>query len=481
MKRIISILGKGLLAVLFSIVAQVAMTSTAQAAQIEYVIGQPLPSLSSPVFNTYYNVPNAIGNEADFVRVRPSTGDPTDSGANGARNSLYVNQLTDACAIGSKFDVRTYIHNGADDDLNQNGSGSAVAKNTKLTMSSPLNTNGKKFEFNSTITASNAATVSDKGTLNCANDVRLKLVPQTVKVYSTTLGFTNLPEGAVNGNTTLGNHVLGSGDVWACWNEVMIVVYTVEVIEAEKPPVMTCDSLKVIALNDKKYKFTVEATAQNGATIGNYIFDFGDGKTASSFTNTVEHEYATTGNFKAKASVRFMVNGQSSNVVSSASCEATIKPTEPVYTCDQFTLTLVKDRTYKFDIKATAQNGASIKGYEYNFGDSSEVVKTDKSSVEHTYAKEGNFTATATVVFTVNGEEKRVTNSNCQKAVKIDTKTPMCELPGKGHLPKDSPECKVAGVTTLPKTGAGSIAGLMATVTVAGTALHRRMTLKKNR
>lgn len=483
MKSIKSLIGKGLLAGLFSAVALFGFTNSAQATQIDYNTPGNLPSIANPVFNTYNNVPNGINNEADFVRIRPSTGDPTDNGTNGAKNMLYTNKLAVPCAVGAKYDVRTYIHNGADDDLNNNGAGSAVAHGVRLAMSAPLGQSGTTFKFASTISASNAASVSDDATLLCDNSVQLKLIPQTVKVYSKVLGYNTLPNSAVNGTTTIGTNVLGSGDVWACWNSVMIVVYSVEVVEAPQP-VKKCDSLTAVAIADRKYRFTVNATAQNGATISEYQFNFGDGKTATSATNTIEHDYTAEGNYTITASVKFMVNGQSF-VVTGDNCvkQVTIEkePETPVYTCDNFTLTLIRDRSYKYEIKATAKGGATIKGYEYNFGDNTEVVKSDKNTVEHTYAKDGTYTSTATVVFMVDGQEKRVSGDNCKKTVSFEHNKPMCDVPGKGHLPKDSPDCKVLGVTTtLPKTGAGSIFGLMSVVTVAGSFLHRRMTLRRN-
>ncbi len=482
MKNIKSLISKGLLAGLFSAVALFGLTNTAQAAQIDYSNPGNLPSIETPVFNTYTNVPNGVANEADFVRIRPSTGDPIDNGTNGAKNMLYTNKLAVPCAVGAKYDVRTYIHNGADDDFNANGTGSAVAHGVKLAMSAPLGQSSTTFKFSSTVSASNAASVSDDATLLCDNNVELKLIPQTVKIYSKSLGYNTLPNSAVNGTTSIGSNVLGSGDVWGCWDSRVIVVYAVEVVAA-KEPVKKCDSLTSVAIADRKYRFTVNATAQNGATISEYQFNFGDGKTATSTTNTIEHEYTAAGNYTVTASVKFMVNGQS-YVVTGDNCvkQVTIEkePETPVYTCDTFTLTLIKDRSYKYEIKATAKGGATIKGYEYNFGDNTEVVKTDKNTVEHTYAKDGTYTSVVTVVFMVDGQEKKVTNDNCKKTVSFEHNKPMCDLPGKGHLPKDSPECKVLGVTTLPKTGAGSIIGLMASVTVAGSALHRRMTLRRN-
>lgn len=473
---------------LVAIATLAGLSGQAQAAQIDYNNTGNLPSIEKPVFNTYTNVPNGVANEADFVRIRPSTGDPTDNGTNGAKNMLYINKLAVPCAVGAKYDVRTYIHNGADADFNNNGTGSAVAKGVKLTMTAPLGQNGTTFKFSSTISASNAASVSDDATLLCDNNVRLKLIPQTVKIYTKTLGYNTLADSAANGTTSIGSNVLGSGDVWGCWDSRVIVVYAVEVIEAEKP-VSSCDLLKVALIGERKYRYSVDATATNSLVIDEYQFDFGDGTPIlKSTSKTVEHTYTKAGTFNVAVSVWMSLNGDKikGGVATSDKCKAVInEPDTPIYTCDSFILTFVKDRTYKYEVKATAKGGATIKGYEYDFADGSAVLSTDKASVEHSYTKDGKFAPKVTVIVEVNGETKRVSGENCMKSLTVDTKVPMCELPGKGHLPKNSPECKVAGVTTtaktLPATGAGSIAGIMAAVTAAGSVAHRRFTLRRNR
>ena len=283
----------------------------ASAAQIPYVPGQPLPSLKTPVFNTYTDVPFGVGNEADFVRVRPSTGSVTDNGTTGQRNSLYVDTLNAACNVGDMYDVRTYIHNGADPDFNNNGSGTAVAHNTTVAMSAPLSQNGTNFTFSSTISASNAASVSDTGRLNCGGkNVRLQLVPQSVKVYSKTLGWRGVSDSAVNGSTKVGTHTFGSGDVWGCWDERVLVAYTVKVVEVPQVPQASCDLLTVTALGDRKYKFDVKYTATNGATFKSVSYTIKDSDGNSKTISEDEYTFDKEGTFQVIATVTFMINGK---------------------------------------------------------------------------------------------------------------------------------------------------------------------------
>ena len=362
-------------AIIASLAFVMAASAQVSAAQIPYVPGKPLPSIETPVFNTYTDVPFGIGNEADFVRVRPSTGDVTNNGATGERNALYVDTLNAACNVGDMYDVRTYIHNGADDDFNNNGSGSAIAHNTTVAMRAPLNQTGKNFTFSSTISASNAASVSDTGRLNCSGqNVRLQLVPQSVKVYSKALGWKTASDSAVNGSLKVGTHQFGSGDVWGCWDERVMVAYVVKVVEVPQEPVYACDLLTVTALGDRRYKFDVKYTARNGATYKSTSFDYGDGNTGS--------------------------------------------------------------------------------------------------DNEHTYDREGTFNVVATVTFMVNGQEKTATSDDCAKPVTVTPEN--CEVPGKEHLPKDSPECaETPTPPALPNTGPASLVGLFAAVSAAGAGAYR--------
>jgi len=381
----------------------------------KFVSGEVTTTSTTPIFNAFYDVPG-IGDEENFVGLRTSTGDPRFSAA----TNPYASNLTAACEIGSKYDVRSYIHNSASNLYNNDGAGTAIAHNAKITMTAPLGTKGTSFTFTSTISASNAESLSDSGVLDCGNrQVQLKLVASTVYSRRNIDPWESRPDSAVNGTMPIGSRVQNSGDVWACWDERVYVVYTVVVEEVPEVPTpeFTCDNLTILHLNDRKYRYTVTATGKNGAT---------------------------------------------------------------------------------------------VKEYRYNYGDNTGVVVNTANMTEHTYAADGTYKPSVEVVFNVPNAEgqmelKTVTSDKCKGEIKISPE--MCPVPGKGNLPKNDPACKpdvvvekctipgktnlpkndpnckeeVKGVTTLPNTGAGSIAGLMVGVTAAGTALHRRFTLKRNK
>lgn len=147
-------------------------------------------------------------------------------------------------------------------------------------------------------------------------------------------------------------------------------------------------------------------------------------------------------------------------IITKTNCNPT--PQTPVYSCDALTATLGTNRNTHFDTKATAINGASITLYQYDFGDGSQALVTDKASVDHAYAKDGQYAARVKVQVAVDGTSKWVDSDKCATAVSYTTPPttpPTSTTPGKP--------------ATLVNTGAGDVAGIFAAVTIAGAFLHR--------
>jgi uncharacterized repeat protein (TIGR01451 family) len=166
-----------------------------------------------------------------------------------------------------------------------------------------------------------------------------------------------------------------------------------------------------------------------------------------------------------------------------------------VYACEDLSgpSILKRGQTASYTAKASTENTRVEK---YIFSIDGKVVATQESNVyNYTANQEGTFTISVSVKF-ANG--KTATSEDCKMQVKVsEDKCPIpgkenlpvdspdcyepCPIPGKENLRKDSPDCKdvQAAVTTLPNTGAGSIAGLFGSVSIAGAVLHRRFTLKR--
>ena len=203
----------------------------------------------TPVFNNICGITSTLsstqgsyplGDEPNFVRIRPNTS----NSPLGADNPPLVNTLTAACTPGSKYDIWTYIHNDAEPQFNDNGNGSAVAHNVKLATTAPVNTTSSKFAFSSTVSASNAASVSDSASLVCNNEsqpVELTLVPNSVH-YNNNLAqttFGSLSDNVVNSTTPIGSPVWAAANVWGCWEYRTVVVYQVEVQKVPTTPPTT--------------------------------------------------------------------------------------------------------------------------------------------------------------------------------------------------------------------------------------------------
>lgn len=111
---------------------------------------------------------------------------------------------------------------------------------------------------------------------------------------------------------------------------------------------------------------------------------------------------------------------------------------KPVYTCDQLSADKISRNAYRFTTKATAKNGASIVDYSYSFGDG--TSEKGGASITHAYTQPGTYTATVTANVKVDGKAKTAQSEKCKVIVTIEKEN--CPVPGKEHLPKDSPECK---------------------------------------
>jgi uncharacterized repeat protein (TIGR01451 family) len=175
---------------------------------------------------------------------------------------------------------------------------------------------GSEYSFTPNATATNGATIVSYGysfgdgtsTTSTTNSAVTHTYPTTGGTYKAILSVTFL----VNGT----NKVVTSDNCEAT-------------ITISKAPVYTCDALTATLVSGTEYSFTPTASAGNGATIVNYLYDFGDGTNATSTdTTAVTHTYPTTSaSYTAKLTVTVDVNGVNS-VISGVNCSAAITITQ---------------------------------------------------------------------------------------------------------------------------------------------------------
>lgn len=221
-------------------------------------------------------------------------------------------------------------------------------------------------------------------------------------------------------------------------------------------PKYSCDQLNMVQLSRTTYRFEAKASATN-AKIVKYRFEFGDGQAVDSDSATVEHTYAAPGNYTVRLTALVEVDGKIVPATSDACVKQVTVPPPPAYECTSLTAALVNrdERRYRYNLTYKAENGATLKTVDFDFGDSQTmkgVTPQQLGSVEHAYAAPGNYTTTATLNFNVAEGVKSV---NC--AVQISVPTPP--------TPPQQPPAE------LPKTGPVDIFGAgaaVSSITAAG-------------
>jgi len=329
MKSIKKILSAGLgLVIASSIATIVGLSGNASAiACYQYDPSGNFTTSTTPVFDNICGITSTLssnqgsyplGDEPNFVRIRQNTsnGNPL-----GSANPELQNSMTTNCSAGEKFDIWTYIHNDAMSQYNDNGNGSAVAKNVKLATNAPVNTTGNNFKFTSTISADNATTVSDSTTLTCnGQPVKLSLVAQSVH-YNNNLSQTtygSLGDNVVNGSTPVGSPgPMSSGIEWGCWDYRVVVVYEVTVTPVVTPPQVTatCNLLTVDAIADRKATISGLGYTAENASFSSAAINWGDNSSITTITNPdqikgTSHTYSSYGTYQISALVTFTVPGQ---------------------------------------------------------------------------------------------------------------------------------------------------------------------------
>jgi hypothetical protein len=290
---------------LAAVVAGLVITSTGVSA-IAYNGDQTVAS-PVPAFNVFTGVPS-YGDESDFLRGRAATSgttpfvDPVDAGS---------------CTNGQQLQLRVYVHNGASADANNGGSGPSVAHGTQVKVSLPSGA-ASSFKPNATISASNAATVTDNATINC-NGKQVKLSYVAGSAHQTSLGgagTVNLPDSIVTSGAAIRSEA-AAGDVWGCWNERVYVVLTVQVEEIPSTPPASamCQMFSIVASEDRKVTINKFTVTQTNASLKSVVVNWGDNSALLNATTEAgvlnqTHQYDHEGTFNITAVATFAVEGQ---------------------------------------------------------------------------------------------------------------------------------------------------------------------------
>lgn len=489
---------KGLLAVV-TLVATFSTVALVQAWGPErptYTIENPAPRVT---FNSITNNPN-YGDERTFFDAK----DATNTSVGGFQDNVQV-------VDGQELLLRVYVHNNAADNLNTvpDGQGGfvGVARDTKVRIFLPTAIDGA-LRANAYISASNATPTSVYDTVDFsgAGKFGIEYVPGSARAYTNSVpaGMT-LSDSIVTTGAPIG-YTAPNGTVPGCFEYTSIVTIKVKV---KKPSIAIektvrklggdktwVDSLNVQPNDTVEYRLKITNTGKTdltNITVGDRLppnMSYLAGTTrlynaATPAEGTKLNDGIVPGALKLNATYQpnsmavivFQAKVNASitdkecgsprlrNVADVRADQAPTpvedsadvvvntgkdcKPTDkPSYVCESLTVDKIGGRKVRATVKAPVSGNAKVKTVTFNYGDGSTPKVTTNLVDEYEYKADGSFKITATINFTVDGADKIVTSDNCSKMVTFST------------------------TTTLPNTGAGSMIGLFALVTVAGAIAH---------
>ena len=399
-------------------------------------------------FNSFTNNPK-VGDERPFLA-----------------GSLNGANVADRIKVkdGDSIVVRAYIHNNA--DPNMIGQDAATAKNVRVRVLVPT---VKQADSNLVgfISAANAQPVTINDTMSLYADQ-----PFTLAYVPGSALFQNKPDGTTSRSLKVDDSIVTTGttigDMKGCFQYAgyLTLKVTVKMDKPEPPKPVTlkkCDALNVTKVSRTKFNFEAKASVEN-AVIQKYTFTTKNAAGAVVDTKVVttsateapySFENAAAGNYTTSVVVTTdKGDADAGNCVKQITIEE--EPKTPIYECKAMTVTAPKDRKISVTVTPNAAGGAVLKSISYDFGDGNKMV-TDKTTVEHTYVKDGDYTVKTSLVFTVNGKDETVLHPNCIATVSVKTPvTPVVQ----------------SAVQTLPSTGAGSVIGIFAGASTLAGAAH---------
>jgi PKD repeat protein len=154
-----------------------------------------------------------------------------------------------------------------------------------------------------------------------------------------------------------------------------------------KPPVaIFTESTENVYVNEK-ITFNAAGSYDPDGTIVNYLWDFGDGNTATGVT--VFHAYADNGSYSVTLTVT-----DNDGATDSAHATKIVMNRSPVAIFTESAHTVSTNENIHFDASESYDPDGTIVSYSWNFGDGDTVTGV---SVSHSYAASGTYTVTLTV------------------------------------------------------------------------------------
>lgn len=467
-------------------------------------------SMNGPVFNSFVNTPS-YGDERYFTDgYRTDQGDPS-----------TADTVKDVTEGSKQVVIRMYVHNNANQDTNASGKG--IARNAKVSLELPTQS-GSALQAVGAISASNSAPaeVSDTVYLTANRKFHVDYVEGSAKLLRGSSSYA-LNDSIVSGGALIGDKTM-DGNLPGCFDYAALVEVTVNIIPDQNANLQVLKQVKKVGDTTGWHK---EVAAKPGDTVQwllttkNIGLDqltnvqvrdilppnvslvpgsvqivnadqnsyaqqdqplFGNGLGLGVYPSSggryVLFKTTTLGNFEgcsirdrniAKAmstETPTEVSDTADVIITKENCNP---PKTPTYTCDMLNIVPGSNRTATFTTTATGTNGATVKLYTYSFGDGTPVLVTDKASVTHTYAQDGQYAANVKVTFAVNGQDQTVTSTSCAGSVTFKNNKPVPPT-----VPPTTTTPTGKGPTQLVNTGPGEVAMLFVATSMVGAFLHRR-------
>ena len=452
--------------------------------------GNRCGSMTGPVFNSFINTPS-YGDERAFFDGRRSDM-PTNTNAD---------QINDVTNGSREVVLRTYVHNNA--NQNTNASGLGVAKNAKVRVLLPTATS-QVLRARSYISADNATMVEDTTDMVGSKQFSVSYVPGSAKLLRGTAQY-SLSDSVVTTGASIGDKTM-NGSLPGCFDYAALVEIRVRVNVATSDLNIAKKVRKHV--DGQTGNWSKEISVPAGTKV-DYLIDTSNGGTATlkdvttrdllpphtalvpgtvKYTNArgsatqadgplfgggiiggqynpndnslITFSAITKDDFQgcsvkvrnvayAKSSTTPEINDTADVTITKENCN----PNPPVYSCDSLTAFSLGDKKYKFTATYTAKDGATLKSLNFVFGDGKNTSGTS-TTAEHTYTKDGKYSARVEATFSVNGQDKVVTGPACTVTVDINTPpTPeySCDMLTATKVGSRSYEFKVA---TTAKNGA---------------------------
>lgn len=455
-------------------------------------------SLNGPVFNSFINTPS-YGDEREFLDGRRTDQAP----------AATADTVTDVTDGSKKVIIRMYVHNNA--NQNTNASGLGIARNTKVSVELPQGS-GSTMKIVGAISADNATPkeVTDTMFTTGSRKYHLDYEEGSAKLLRGNASYP-LSDSIVSGGAPIGNTAM-DGNMPGCFEFAGLVELVVNIVPEENTNLQL---VKEVQIKGEQGKWRKEAAVKPGARVQwrlgtkNIGLDQltnvnvrdvlpphvdlvpGSVRMIDATQDTVQNDAPLFGGGLGlgtypSGGIRYIIfdtttkddfQGCSVRIRNLAYAKSTQTPTEvsdssdvvitkencqpitPTFSCDllKAEVTNASTRTVKFTANASAAGGATISRYIYNFGDGTQELATDKSVVEHSYAKDGSYAARLKVEFKVGNKVEMAEGTQCAANVTF-----------KQGVPPTTPTTPVTP-GKLPETGAGDIIAMFIAVTATSS------------